>query len=71
MSKRRIEIDGEVKLVSFSEWRKITEQGGVEFKNTNFTKKKSKDKLKIKDVQVENDPSDSELTKQDQNNSEE
>jgi hypothetical protein len=71
MSKRRIEIDGEVKLVSFSEWRKITEQGGVEFKNTNFTKKKSKDKLKIKDVQVENDPSDSEPTKQDQNNSEE
>ena len=71
MSKRRIEIDGEVKLVSFSEWRKITEQGGIEFKNANFTKKKPKAKLEIKDVQVDSDPINSEPTEQDQNNSEE
>ena len=71
MSKRRIEIDGEVKLVSFSEWRKITEQGGIEFKNTNFTKKKPKAKLEIKDVQVDSDPINSEPNEQDQNNSEE
>ena len=71
MSKRRIEIDGEVKLVSFREWGKSTEQGGIEFKKTNFTKKKPKAKLEIKDVQVDSDPINSEPNEQDQNNSEE
>jgi len=71
MSKRRIEIDGEVKLVSFSEWKKITDQGGIDFKNTNFTKKKPKAKLEVKDVQVESDPIDPEPIEQDQTNSEE
>ena len=46
MSKRRIIVDGEVKLVSFSEWRKHTE-----------TKSKPrKAKLSINKIQVESDP---------------
>lgn len=55
MSKRRIEIDGEVKLVSYSEWLKHQS-----------APKKSKPKLSIKDVQVENDPIDSEPNELDQ-----
>ena len=70
MSKRRIEIDGEVKLVSAQQWLEMTREGGVKFKNTNFTKK-PKAKLEIKDVQVENDPINSEPTEQDQDKLEE
>ena len=46
MSKRRIEIDGEVKLVSHSEW----------LKHQTEPKKSQSKKPKIKDVQVESDP---------------
>lgn len=70
MSKRRIEIDGEVKLVSAQQWLEMTREGGVEFKNTNFTKK-PKAKLEIKDVQVDSDPINSEPTEQDQDKLEE
>ena len=56
MSKRRIEIDGEVKLVSYSEW----------LKHQDTPKKKPKAKLEIKDVQVDSDPINLEPNEQDQ-----
>ena len=61
MAKRQIEIDGEVKLVSFSEW----------LKHQNTPKQSQSKKPKIKDIQVESDPIQVESTEQDQYNSEE
>jgi hypothetical protein len=62
MSKRQIIVDGEVKLVSFSEWQKHTE-----------TKSRPrKAKLSVDKIQVESDPVQlDESNNQDQNNSEE
>jgi hypothetical protein len=63
MSKRKIIVDGEVKLVSFEEWQKHSDK--------DTKPKKSKAKLSIKDVQVDSDPINIEPKEQDQNNSEE
>ena len=61
MAKRKIEIDGEVRLVSFSEW----------LKHQNTPKQSQSKKPKIKDIQVESDPVELESIEQDQHNSEE
>lgn len=61
MAKRQIEIDGEIRLVSHSEW----------LKHQTEPKKNQSKKPKIKDVQVESDPIQVESTEQDQINSEE
>jgi hypothetical protein len=61
MAKRQIVIDGEVKLVSHSEW----------LKHQTEPKKSQSKKPKIKDIQVESDPIQVESIEQDQHNSEE
>jgi hypothetical protein len=61
MAKRQIVIDGEIRLVSFSEW----------LKHQNSPKKSQSKKPKIKDIQVESDPIQVESIEQDQTNSEE
>jgi hypothetical protein len=64
MGKRRIEIDGEVKLVSYSEWIKLqSDQTATDLAKAKPTKQP---KLSIKDVQVDSDPINSEPNEQDQ-----
>jgi hypothetical protein len=57
MSKRKILVDGEVRLVSNSEW----------LKHQSGPKTTKKPKLSIKDVQVEADPVNIEPKEQDHN----
>tara|TARA_S200002703_G_scaffold99044_1_gene85646 strand:- start:751 stop:960 length:210 start_codon:yes stop_codon:yes gene_type:complete len=69
MSKRKILVDGEVRLVTNSEWLKLqSDQTATDLAKAKPAKQP---KLSIKDVQVETDPISSEPNEQDQDNSEE
>lgn len=68
MSKRKILVDGEVKLVSFDKWLNLrADKSATDL----VTPKDLKAKLSIKDVQVETDPINLELNEQDQDKLEE